>query len=256
MKPPTMQQKRDTIPTMESFNHHAKTYLATNFLQEHVADELFARCAAQIPPIRSCLDIGCGAGAIYNRIEAARNPLSPHFPFVRCLQNFVGLDSAPNLLALHARSPIVSLVCGDFNRPLGEQIGGSTFDVAFASSSLQWANNLETSLENIAAIASHLAAAIFTARSLHELHTFVGIRSPLLHSATLQTTLEKFFDGSCTKQLYHLRFENLRALLQYIRKSGIRGQTTLSAAQTQRLRHYASNTLVFEVLYFVGTRRN
>lgn len=252
----SMIKNMDTISSMESFNNNATTYPTFNFLQHRIAGELLALCAANLPPMRSCIDIGCGNGAMWQQIDTARTIDSPQSPFVSPLHTFVGLDSAPNLLDLHARSPIVRLVCGDFNRPLRAQIGDETFDVALASSSLQWADDLEQTLLEIANIAPHLGAAIFTARSLHELHAFVGIPSPLLDSATLRHKLEAVFCGFCLPQLYTISFENLHALLRYLQKSGIRGQTTLDTAQTQKLRHFQENKLVFEVLYFVGTRRN
>ena len=246
----------DTISSMESFDKNAKTYPTFNFLQRDIAGELLALCAHNLAPMRSCIDIGCGSGAVFDQIAAARAADSPQAAFVRHLHTFVGLDSAPKLLQAHAQSPIVRLVCGDFNRPLRAQIGNGRFDVALASSSLQWAENLEQTLAEIAQIAPHLGAAIFTSRSLYELHAFVGITSPLRDCAMLQHCLEARFCGVCLPRVYTLRFENLHTLLRYIQKSGIRGQTTLSAAQTQRLRHFRENKLVFEVLYFVGTRRN
>ena len=241
---------------MESFDKNATTYPTFNFLQREIAGELLALCASNLPPMRSCIDIGCGNGALFDQIAAAREADSPQAAFVRPLRAFVGLDSAPSLLQAHARSPIVRLVCGDFNRPLRPQIGECTFDVALASSSLQWAENLEQTLIEIAHIAPRLGAAIFTARSLYELHSFVGIASHLRDCDTLRHHLEARFCGVCQLRLYTLRFENLHALLRYIQKSGIRGQTTLDKAQTQRLRHFRENKLVFEVLYFVGTKRN
>lgn len=245
-----------TIPRMESFDKNTTTYPIFNFLQRNIAGELLALCASHLPPMHSCIDIGCGDGALFAQIATAREADSPQSVFVRHLHTFVGLDSAPKLLQTHARSPIVRLVCGDFNRPLREQIGDSTFDVAFASSSLQWAENLEQTLGEIAQIAPRLGAAIFTARSLYELHAFVGIQSPLRDCATLRHNLEAVFRGFCLPRLYTIQFANLHALLRYIQKSGIRGHTTLNTAQTQRLRHFRENKLVFEVLYFVGTRRN
>lgn len=241
---------------MESFDRSANTYPTFNFLQRNIAGELLALCASHLPPMRSCIDIGCGSGAVFEQIAATRETDSPQAAFVRHLHTFVGLDSAPKLLQTHARSPIVRLVCGDFNRPLREQIGDGTFDVALASSSLQWAENLEQTLGEIAHIAPRLGAAIFTSRSLFELHSFIGIQSPLRDCASLRHHLEALFCGVCLPRLYTLRFENLHALLRYLQKSGIRGQTTLDTAQTQRLRHFRDNQLVFEVLYFVGTRRN
>ena len=70
---------------MESFDKNATTYPTFNFLQREIAGELLALCASNLPPMRSCIDIGCGNGALFDQIAAAREADSPQWAHERRL---------------------------------------------------------------------------------------------------------------------------------------------------------------------------
>lgn len=246
---------------MESFDKVAQSYASYNFLQKQVAQSLFATCAAHFMPMRRCIDIGCGDGAIWNCIDAALRckqscVQSREWHFAKGLREFVGFDNSLQLLKRHPTASTIQLIKGDFNQSFAQYFKekGRLFDVAFASSSLQWAKNFKNTIQDIAKIARVLGAAIFTSDSLKELHDFLGMKSPLLDSKSLRLSLESSFYGKYFQKTYTLSFDDLHSLLVYIKRSGIRGDISLNGAQIYKLRRFKGRSLRFKVLFFVGKR--
>ncbi len=218
------------------FSRFADHYGDYDIIQQKVADRL----VASIPDRpKTILDIGCGRGAVAERID---------WPYTR----FVGVDFAPRMLELHPKNERMECIYGDFGNPdLYAWLQSYTFDRIFSASALQWSPDLAHTFRLIRSLDAPVSLAIFTAGTFRTLFDTAGI-APLLPSADEPSSLSESIPGaSCEMVNYSLSFENTREMFRYIKRSGVSGnRNILSYRQTKALmQSYPLGYLEFEVLF-------
>jgi malonyl-CoA O-methyltransferase len=220
----------------QEFSKHAHKYQQLNQIQAEVAKHLVSSLAAKPKKI---LDLGCGSGAIYSLIDWD-------------IEKFVGVDFAPNMLALHPQNANVKCLLGDFNdSKLFETLQQQEFDYIISASALQWSQNLENVFEEIAKFKAPFSLALFTSGTFETLHKTARIISVIPSLQTIEALAKRCLHASVEKVNYRLEFENTREMFRYIKKSGVSGgRNILSFKQTKQLmQEYPLDYLEFEVVY-------
>lgn len=229
---------------MPSFSHHtnefskrAKSYQETNIIQKKVVKKLIEGIKSRPKHI---LDLGCGEGAVFKEIDWE-------------FENFIGVDKAENMCALHPYHDKLTLHNIDFEDPsLYHDI--SHIDITIAASSLQWAKDLESTVQNIAKHSDEIAFAIFCDGTFKSIYALTKLPSFLPHLDKTIKMISKYFDIHHDKTFYTLDFEDNLSKFRYIKDSGVSGgNRQLSYHDTKKLIvEYPHDYLEFEVLYVWG----
>ncbi len=218
------------------FSKHASEYGSYNIIQNKVIKKLLRKI--KVKP-NCILDLGCGNGALHNSLTWK-------------YEHFTGVDFAPGMLELHPKAKNCECIYGDFNdKTLFENLSTYTYDYIFSASALQWADDLDKVFENIKALNTPIALAIFTQNTFKTLNETASLK-PLLRSADeINSLQQKYFDASFEIVNYKLEFESTREMFKYIKNSGVSGsRKVLDYKQTKKLlNEYPLNYLEFEVVF-------
>ena len=218
------------------FSKHANAYNQYNRIQEKVVHALMENIVKEEPS--HILDIGCGRGAVYERVDWK-------------LEQFVGLDFAQGMLALHPQAPEVTLYQKDFNK-LGcfDAFKEEKFERIVSASSLQWAENLAQTFSEIASLQTPVSLAIFTSGTFKTLHEVAYI-PPLLRSLEeVKALSQTYFNAEYTLLNYTLAFDSVREMFRYMKQSGVGGARNLLGIQEMKrlMREYPLDYLEYEIL--------
>lgn len=219
------------------FSKYAAHYGAYNFIQNKVVDKLLSLVKNEP---RSILDLGCGSGAVINKVSWK-------------YKHFVGVDFAPGMLELHPKAKNVECIYGNFNdKTLFDHLDTYVFDYIISASALQWAHNLEEVFKSISAFNAPVALAIFTSNTFKTLNKTASLKSLLRSRKELKELQQKYFKEAKFEVVeYTLEFESVRDMFKYIKRSGVSGsRKVLSYTDTKRLmQEYPKNYLEFEVAF-------
>jgi len=221
------------------FSKYATYYGSYNIIQNQVVEKLLGHINTKPKRV---LDLGCGSGAVLEKIEWM-------------LEHFVGVDFALGMLELHPKADYIECIYGNFNDDmLFEHLQTYIFDYVISASALQWADDLDHVMKNIAALNAPVGLAIFTAGTFKTLNKTASLE-PLLRSRKEIKDLQKkyFSDAAFEVVKYTLEFESVREMFRYIKKSGVSGsRRALSYKETKKLMdEYPLNYLEFEVAFIV-----
>jgi len=217
------------------FSKNAKTYDDFNIIQAKVIEKLMQFIINK--PL-NILDIGCGTGTLYKSINWE-------------LEKFVGLDFSQEMLDKHPNDSKTILLCKNFNNPESfEELKIYNFNRVVSSSSLQWADNLDSVFYNISKLNTPISFAIFTSGTFKTLHKVASINSPLRTEDEIKNLSEKYFDANFELLNYQLAFPSVRSMFQYIKKTGVSGgENKLNYKELRQLmKEYPLDYLEFEVL--------
>jgi len=217
------------------FSQNARAYDEVNVIQKKVAQRLLERITDA--PERM-LDIGCGNGTIFKRIDWQ-------------LKHFVGMDFAEGMLALHPQAPHITLLQKDFNDPDAfDNVAGLHFDRIVSASALQWAKDLNATLAAIAALNTPVSLAIFTSNTFKTLYETAELPPILRDREEVTTLLEKHFDGELEILHYTLAFDSVREMFRYMKKSGVgAGRNVLRYKEMKRIMQtYPHDHLEYEIV--------
>jgi malonyl-CoA O-methyltransferase len=220
----------------KEFSRFAHAYGKYNIIQNRVAQKLVDE-VKDMP--QRILDLGCGNGNIAAKIQ---------WPY----QRFVGVDFSPEMLELHPKDEKIECRLGDFNEDgLFEELVKEKFDHVFSASSLQWAEDLDTTLYQISQLNAPVSLAIFTSNTFRTLLETAGISSPLRCVDEVTYLVNQYFHSTIEVVEYELAFESVDEIFAYIKRSGVSGgRNELSYKQMKNLmQEYPSKTLEFEVLF-------
>ena len=228
----------------KEFSKHAQKYQQLNQIQSEVAKHLVNSFTSTCKP-KKVLDLGCGSGAVYKLIDWD-------------LEKFVGVDFSSSMLALHPQAKNVTCRLGDFNEQhLFKELLKEDFDFIVSASALQWADDLERVLCDIAKFDLPFSLALFSSGTFATLNKTASISSIIPSFETINELIKKYlhvkssFDIKIEKVFYTLEFESTREMFRYIKKSGVSGgRNLLTYRQTKKLmEEYPLNYLEFEVVY-------
>lgn len=224
------------------FSKHAHSYQKFNQIQTEVAktvvSTLTCKEMAGCKPTK-ILDLGCGSGTLYKLIDWK-------------IEKFVGVDFSSPMLALHPKSKTVTCKLGDFNdAALFAALKKEDFECIVSASALQWADDLEKVLRNIANLSLPFSLAIFSAGTFATLHATAGINSIIPSYEMLKELSQKCLHVNAQKVLYQLEFDNTREMFAYIKKSGVSAHRNLLTykATKKLMQEYPLHYLEFEVVY-------
>ena len=181
-------------------------------MQNEVAKILLDFCESW--HYKKIIDLGAGSGNVALNLAHSVDFL-------------LGIDNAPNMLALHPRKlshiAQIRLIVSDFE----SYDFSDDFDLILSSSSLQWAKNLDLLFKRLKDLfkSSHkkFAFAIFTSKSLCELHAFLGTDSPLKSSSEILAIAQKYFCIESKIQHFKREFSTRDELLAYLKNSALLG---------------------------------
>lgn len=218
------------------FSKFAEDYESRNFIQNLVVKKLLSLVKTEP---KKLLDLGCGSGAVCKNISWE-------------YEDFTGVDFAVKMLELHPKSSKIELVYGDFNdKKLFSKLVQNRYDYTFSASALQWAENLEEIFANIKMLQSPIALAIFTSNTFKTLNETANINSMLKSVEEIQKLQKHYFNAQFEIVKYKLKFNTVREMFQYIKRSGVSGSRNLLSFREmkQLMREYPLNYLEFEVAF-------
>ncbi len=222
---------------IKEFSRQADSYTQTNIVQKKVATHLISKVKNSPKKI---LDLGCGAGDIYNKIDWK-------------LDKFIGVDSAKGMCNLHPKDNIVSILNNNFEdlNFQKKMISEAPFDLVISSSALQWATDIESLIAFSSTLSKNIAFSIFTSGTFEDIYKISGLESFLPNANELIKTTKKYLDIEYELKIYRLEFEDNISKFRYIKKSGVSGgEKKLTLIQTKNLiKNYPHSYLEFEVLY-------
>jgi len=221
------------------FSKYAQSYGSHNVIQEKVAQKLLSLVKGKPEYI---LDLGCGSGALVKKIEWK-------------YKKFIGVDFAPKMLEIHPKSNNIECIYGNFNdNMLFETLLTYHFDYILSASALQWATNIEETFKKIRMLHSPIALAIFTENTFKTLYKTASLEPLLPSREYLQRLEEKYFDADFEVVEYRLKFENVREMFRYIKRSGVSGsRNVLSYKEMKKLMDaYPYDYLEFEVAFITN----
>ncbi len=221
------------------FSKRATSYQKHNIIQKRVAKKLISSIKAKP---KSILDLGCGSGAVYDLIDWD-------------IEKFVGIDKASNMCKLHPKTPLVRIIEGDFEDiEIYKQL--SEFELVVASSSLQWAKDLDQTLSHIKSVGKSVAFAIFCDGTFKTINKLTGRQSLVPDSELVLESIKNYFDVVSELKEYKLYFGDNLSKFRYIKASGVSGGVKqLNYKEIKHLiANYPLDYLEFEVL-FVWSRK-
>ena len=221
------------------FSKYAQSYSSHNVIQEKVAKKLLSLVKGEPQYI---LDLGCGNGTLAKKITWQ-------------YKKFIGVDFAPSMLEIHPKSKDIECIYGNFNdNALFDTLSTYHFDYIFSASALQWAENIEDTFKSIQTLHTPVALAIFTANTFQTLYKTASLK-PILPSSELLYNLQKqYFHINFEVVEYRLKFENVREMFRYIKRSGVSGsRNVLSYKEMKKLMNtYPHDYLEFEVAFITS----
>lgn len=224
------------MKVQQEFSRSAKSYNNYNMIQEQVAKNLVSWIDYEPQNI---LDVGCGSGAVYKKIDWSFN-------------SFIGIDFSSLMLKNHPQNNNVVLLCKDFNdKSTFEPLFKTKIDCVISSSSLQWAKNIEDIFSNLARFHAPMYFAIFTSSTFRTLNKTANINSLLPAKEEILNSANRFTVSKQEVKRYSLDFKSKREMLNYIKKSGVSGnRNLLTFKQIKELMlNYPLSYLEFEVVF-------
>jgi len=220
----------------QQFSKYALEYQTLSTIQNAVAQKLLSLVVGEPKRI---LDLGCGSGALCERISWEYELLC-------------GVDFAEGMLMLHPKAKNIELINADFNtNALFEKLSQNSYDYILSSSALQWAKNLDETFKNIASLKTPIALAIFTSNTFASLNRAASLDSLLSSAEEIRVLQERYFNANFEVASYRLEFESVREMFRYIKRSGVSGsRNIMSVTEMKRLmREYPLSYLEFEVAF-------
>ncbi|ACM92622.1 putative methyl transferase [Nautilia profundicola AmH] len=210
---------------LRSFDRFAHTYGQYNVIQKKIIKKYLPFLKNRV------VDLGCGSEGLCKYKE---------FEF------YLGIDTSEEMLK---RNPCNTLKA-DFNdKKCFEQIKKYYFDQIVSFSALQWADDLEFVFGEIKKLKKEYLLAIFTSKTFKSLHKVLGIKSPIYSEEKILKASTILKPKSIEKLYYEMSFETPKELLEYIKFSGVSGNTKADVCKLKNfIKNFPVKYLEFEVL--------
>lgn len=217
------------------FSKYAKEYETHNIIQQIVAKSLIRELKFQPKRI---LELGCGSGQVFNHISWE-------------VEFYKAIDASSSMCELHPKAYNIEVKCLNFDtQDFINEIKNDSYDIVLSSSALQWSNNLAKIIEQLSYITKEINAVLFTSNTFKTIQEITNTKSPILDEDSIKNAFSKFFNCEFETILYKLEFDNKKDLFDYIKKSGVSGEKSLSYSDSKKLyKEYPYNYLEFEVIF-------
>lgn len=152
---------------------------------------------------------------------------------------------------LHPKSVNIEVKCLNFDtQDFINEIRNDSYDIVLSSSALQWSNDLSKIVQHLSYITKEINAVLFTSNTFKTIQEITKTKSPILDEDSIKEAFLKFFNCEFETILYKLEFDNKKDLFDYIKKSGVSGEKSLSYSDSKKLyKEYPYNYLEFEVIF-------
>jgi len=226
----------------EQFEKSANSYEVHSRIQLLGAKEIVNELKS---PINTIADLGCGSGRLYK--ELIDNNIA--------FNKFYGIDFAKNMLSLHPKDSNVELIEGNFNEDkLFKRLEILNIDMIVSASALQWAKDLNFTLNRCAKSAKKGIFFIFSSNTFKNLHKTIGITSPIYRKEEIIEAFNNSYKTIKIEEFNHkLEFNSTIDMLKYIKKSGVSGGLNIEYKKMRYLiDNYPLKYLEFETILLVG----
>lgn len=217
------------------FSKYANEYKNHNIIQQIVAKSLVRELKFQPKRI---LELGCGSGQVFNHISWE-------------VEFYKAIDASASMCELHPKSVNIEVKCLNFDtQDFINEIKNDSYDIVLSSSALQWSNDLSKIVQHLSYITKEINAVLFTSNTFKTIQEITKTKSPILDEDSIKEAFLKFFNCEFETILYKLEFDNKKDLFDYIKKSGVSGEKSLSYSDSKKLyKEYPYNYLEFEVIF-------
>jgi len=230
---------------INQFDRYATSYSKNREIQDEIAQKLLL--AANVGVYKKILDIGCGDGALFEKIEK-KDGL------------FVGVDASQKMCELHRNRSGCIVVNANFDEPffakkIEDEFG--RFDLLLSSSALQWSKDLKALIAEISTLSDYFAISLFTSGSFASLYNFLELKTFL---PTIEEAKAAFAPFCVSKfEIYNVKksFETPKEAMQYIKQTGVsRGGLQIGYRKAKELYERGPKELEFEAVYLIGSFRS
>jgi malonyl-CoA O-methyltransferase len=223
------------LSVKNQFSKYAKEYKNHNIIQQIVAKSLVRELKFQPKRI---LELGCGSGQVFNHISWE-------------VEFYKAIDASASMCELHPKSVNIEVKCLNFDtQDFINEIRNDSYDIVLSSSALQWSNDLSKIVQHLSYITKEINAVLFTSNTFKTIQEITKTKSPILDEDSIKEAFLKFFNCEFETILYKLEFDNKKDLFDYIKKSGVSGEKSLSYSDSKKLyKEYPYNYLEFEVIF-------
>ena len=217
------------------FSKYAKEYGSHNIIQQIIAKSLVRELKSKPKRI---LELGCGSGQVIKHIKWDYD-------------YYKAIDFSSNMCELHPRGKNIEVKCFDFDtKEFIDEIKNDKYDIVLSSSALQWSKDLSKIVQVLSKITNEINAVLFTSNTFKTIQNITNTISPILNEKAIKEAFCKYFECEFETIMYKLEFENKKDLFDYIKKSGVSGQKSLSYSDSKKLyKEYNLNYLEFEVIF-------
>jgi len=224
------------------FSKYADEYNKYNIIQQIVSKALVRELSFEPKRI---LELGCGSGQIFKNIN---------FDF----EYYKAIDFSANMCDIHPKKKNLDVVCLDFDsEEFYNNIKNEKYDLVLSSSALQWSQNLPKIISSLKDRTNKINMVLFTANTFKTIFKINNKKSPILDIETIKNAFNKSFQCEYEVLNYKLEFNNKKDLFNYIKNSGVSGDSKpLSFKEAKNLyKNYNLNYLEFEVIFIKGYNR-
>jgi malonyl-CoA O-methyltransferase len=223
------------MSVQNEFTKHAKNYNNNNIIQQIIAKALI-RDINSMP--KTILELGCGSGQVYKNIDWE-------------VDFYCAIDFASSMCKLHPRNKKVKVECFDFDSDeFFNFLENQKFDTVVSASALQWSKNLSKLVSKLAESTNSINAVLFTSNTFKSIQNITNKKSPILDEDSIKKAFLNSFDCEFEKYTYNLEFDNKKEMFDYIKNSGVSGDSSLNFKDAKKLyKEYNLNYLEFEVIF-------
>lgn len=224
------------------FSKYANEYNSFNIIQQ-IAAKALVRDIKNNP--KKILEIGCGSGQVYKYISWN-------------IEKYDAIDFSSSMCELHPKGENIELNVFDFDSDdFFKFLEGKRFDIILSSSAMQWSKDLSKLVSKLSNVTNEINAVLFTSNTFKSIQKITERPSPILSLNEIKDAFSKYFVCDFEVHNYNLEFENKKDLFDYIKKSGVSGNSAeLDFKIAKKLyKEYDLNYLEFEVIFIKTVSR-
>lgn len=218
------------------FSKYANEYNSFNIIQQ-IAAKALVRDIKNNP--KRILEIGCGSGQVYKYISWN-------------IEKYDAIDFSSSMCELHPKGENIELSVFDFDSDdFFKFLEDKKFDIILSSSAMQWSKDLNKLVSKLSNVTNQINAVLFTSNTFKTIQKITEKTSPILSLNEIKDAFSKYFVCDFEVHNYNLEFENKKDLFDYIKKSGVSGNSAeLDFKMAKKLyKEYDLNYLEFEVIF-------
>lgn len=216
------------------FTKYAKDYDDHNIIQRIVSRALVREIGFEPKRV---LELGCGSGQIYREIDWD-------------IEEYLAIDFSSSMCDLHPKGANLEVECLDFDTNRFETlIKDKQYDIVLSSSAMQWSKDIDLLLKRIFSTTNRFHGVLFTSNTFKSIYEITKEPKKILSLEEIQKAFSKY-EAEFEVFNYTINFNTKKELFDYIKNSGVKGDSTLTFKQAKELyKKYPHLYLEFEVVF-------